>query len=241
MSASSTLIRLLCHSLGHSLGRSLGRSLWIGALAASLPLLAGGAAGLTAPTEARAAKPVTVDQLLAGFAKMPGLYAEFRQESHFALLAEPLIDTGTLHFADGRLARRTLSPSPSVVVMDASGIEYGDGERQERIEFDGKPAVKQFVDAFTRIFAGDRKGLEALYRIEFQAGEGRSWTLRLIPKVSPMDQIIAQVEVSGTELKIATMRVIETGGDETITQFSNVDPARKYSKADKQELFSTSL
>jgi outer membrane lipoprotein-sorting protein len=209
-----------------------------------VPGLVGAAAGLTismvAPTAA-AAEAVSVDELLAGFAKMPGLYAEFRQESHFALLAEPLVDTGTIHFADGRLARRTLAPTPSVVVMDAKGIEYGDGHKTERIELEGKPAVRQFVDAFTKIFAGDRAGLAALYRIEFQAGEGRSWTMTLVPKVAPMDQIIAKVVVSGNDLVIGSMRVVEHGGDETITVFSKVDANRKYTASDKAKLFSVAL
>jgi outer membrane lipoprotein-sorting protein len=207
-------------------------------LAAGLPVLA---AGLGASTSAVAAQAMSVDELLAGFAKMPGLYAEFQQESHFGLLAAPLIDSGTLHYADGKLARRTVSPTPSVVVMDDKGIEYGDGHTVERLDLAGKPAIKQFVDAFTKIFAGDRKGLEALYRVEFAAGEGRSWTLTLVPKVAPMKDIIAKVVVSGTDLEIATMRVLETGGDETITKFSKVDTAKKYSKTEKQKLFSAVL
>lgn len=202
-------------------------SLWVGFV---------GAVSLVDPAPAHAAS-VTVDELLAGFAKMPGLYAEFRQESHFGLLAEPLVDSGTIHFADGKLARHTLAPTPSVVVMDASGIEFGDGSKRERIDLEGKPAVRQFVEAFTKIFAGDRVGLEALYRIEFSPGEGRSWTMTLVPKVSPMDQIIAKVVVSGSDLEIATMRVVEHNGDETITAFSKVDTQRKYSKADKARLF----
>ncbi|KIG18180.1 putative transmembrane protein [Enhygromyxa salina] len=213
-------------------------------LCAALPWLAGGAAGVAAGLQApvaEAATPVSVDELLAGFAKMPGLYAEFRQESHFGLLAEPLIDTGVLHFADGRLARRTLAPTPSVVIMDAKGIEYGDGTKTERIELDGKPAVRQFVDAFTKIFAGDRRGLEALYRIEFQAGEDRSWTMTLVPKVSPMDRIISKVVVSGTHLEIGKMRVVEHGGDETITVFSKVDTKRKYTAAELSQLFSAAI
>jgi outer membrane lipoprotein-sorting protein len=217
------------------------RPLCILALAAGLPLFAGAAASLSAPTPAVAAPVVSVDALLAGFAKMPGLYAEFQQESHFGLLAEPLIDTGTLHFADGRLARRTLSPTPSVVIMDGKGIEYGDGQTHERIDLAGKPAIKQFVDAFTKIFAGDRGGLEALYRVELQAGEGERWVLTLVPKVAPMDQIIAKVVVSGVGLEFEIMRVVETGGDETITRFSAVDPRRKYTKAEQLRVFSTAL
>jgi hypothetical protein len=210
-------------------------------LGAVLLLGIGVSTTVMAPPVASAAEAVTVDELLAGFAKMPGLYADFRQESHFGLLAEPLVDTGTIHFADGRLARRTVAPTPSVVVMDSRGIEFGDGTKSERIDLDGKPAVRQFVDAFTKIFAGDRPGLEALYRIEFMPGEGRSWTLTLVPKVSPMDEIIAKVIVTGTELRISTMRVVERNGDETITSFTSVDTQRKYSKAEKAKLFSVAL
>lgn len=210
-------------------------------LSASLTLGVAFGSSLLAAPPAVAAEAVSVDELLAGFAKMPGLYAEFRQESHFGLLAQPLVDTGTIHFADGKLARRTLAPTPSVVVMDEHGIEYGDGEKTERIDLEGKPAVRQFVDAFTNIFAGDRAGLEQLYRIEFAAGEARSWTLTLVPKVSPMDQIIAKVVVTGVELEIATMRVVERNGDETITSFSKVDTKRKYGKAEKTRLFSVAL
>jgi hypothetical protein len=210
-------------------------------LGAVLLLGIGVSTTVMAPPVASAAEAVTVDELLAGFAKMPGLYADFRQESHFGLLAEPLVDTGTIHFADGRLARRTVAPTPSVVVMDSRGIEFGDGSKSERIDLDGKPAVRQFVDAFTKIFAGDRPGLEALYRIEFMPGEGRSWTLTLVPKVSPMDEIIAKVIVTGTELSISTMRVVERNGDETITSFTSVDTKRKYSKAETAKLFSVAL
>jgi len=213
------------------------------ALVALAGLAAVPAAGLVATPEAEAAQTLTIDELLAGFAAMPGLYAEFRQESHFGLLAEPLVDTGTLHFADGKLARRTRSPTPSVVIMDGAGIEYGDGETRERIDLAGKPAVRQFVDAFTNIFAGDRAGLEALYKLDFRprSAGGDSWTLVLTPKVSPMDEIIAKVEVEGAGLAIAELRVVETNGDETITLFSKVDTARKYTKAEQSKLFSVEL
>lgn len=210
-------------------------------LSAVLVFGLGAALTVSAPSDVQANEAVTIDELLAGFAKMPGLYAEFRQESHFGLLAEPLVDTGTIHFADGRLARRTVAPTPSVVVMDSSGIEFGDGQKSERIDLDGKPAVRQFVDAFTNIFAGNRAGLEAMYTMQFVTGEGRSWTLTLVPKVAPMKDIIAKVVVSGTELSISTMRVVEQNGDETITAFSKVDTKRKYSKDEKAKLFSTQL
>lgn len=210
-------------------------------LAVALPAAMGTAAGLAVGSSGSAvaaapAKAVTVDELLTGFAQMPGLYAEFRQESHFGLLAEPLVDTGTLHFTDGTLIRRTQAPSRSLVIMDGKGIEFDDGQRRERIDLAGKPAVRQFVDAFTKIFAGDRAGLETLYRFEFTAGEDRSWTLTLVPKVAPMRDVIAKVVVVGRELDIASLRVLERSGDETVTTFAKVDSQRRYTAAEKQKL-----
>lgn len=223
------------------------RPLAVLALAAALPAAVATSVSVGAPT-AQAAPPeavqaITLDELLQGFAAMPGLEASFRQESRFALLAAPLVDTGTLHFAQGKLARRTLEPAPSVVIMDSGGIEYGDGNQSERIDLEGKPAVRQFVDAFTRIFAGDRPGLEALYQMQFQVlGEdGREWALILVPKVSPMNQIIERVEVHGSELTFSELRVYEKGGDESITTFSKVDTKRRYTEAELGKLFSTKL
>lgn len=187
--------------------------------------------------EAGQTKPVEVGELLDGFAKMPGLYAEFRQEVRFGMLAAPLVDEGTIHFADGRLARRTVTPSPSVVVIDDAGIEYGDANGSERIDLDGKPAVRQFVDAFTKIFSGDRAGLEHLYRIEFIAGDDRAWQMTLIPQVSPMDKVIDRVEVSGRDLTLRKLRVIEHNGDETITTFTKVDTSKRYTEAEKAKVF----
>ena len=61
--------------------------------------------------------------------------------------------------------------------------------------------------------------------------------MTLVPKVAPMNQVIARVEISGSELAITKMRVIEVGGDETVTTFSKVDTKKRYSDAEKAKLF----
>lgn len=183
------------------------------------------------------AKPWTIETLLAGFAAMPGLQAEFREEKHMALLAEPLVNEGTLHFSAGKLARHVTAPVASSVLIADGLLEFGDGSGKETIDLDANPVVRLFVDSFVHIFAGDRAALEQLYAIQFNPAEGGSWTLVLRPRMSPIDKVIDRVIVEGKDLAITKMRIIEIGGDETITVFSKVDTAKKYSARELAEVF----
>ena len=59
----------------------------------------------------------TLETLLARFSKIPGLSAKFREEKHMTLLARPLVNEGTLHFAPPhRVARHVTKPSLSSVL-----------------------------------------------------------------------------------------------------------------------------
>jgi hypothetical protein len=183
------------------------------------------------------AKPWTIETLLAGFAAMPGLQAEFREEKHMALLAEPLVNEGTLHFSGGKLARHVTAPVASSVLIADGVLEFGDSSGKQTIDLGSNPVVRLFVDSFVHIFAGDRAALEQLYSMQFSPGEAGGWTLVLRPRLSPIDKVIDRVIVEGKDLVIASMRIIEVGGDETITLFSNVDTAKKYSKRELAEVF----
>jgi hypothetical protein len=183
------------------------------------------------------AQPWTIETLLAGFAAMPGLQADFREEKHMTLLAEPLVNEGTLHFSGGKLARHVTKPVTSSVLIADGVLEFGDGSGRETIDLGANPVVRLFVDSFVHIFAGDRAALEQLYAMQFTPSEGGTWTLVLRPRMSPIDKVIDRVIVEGKDLAIAKMRIIEIGGDETLTVFTNVDTAKKYSKRELAEVF----
>lgn len=187
------------------------------------------------------APAIALDELLGRFAGMSGLQAEFREEKRMALLAAPLVNEGTIYFApDGkrpRLARHTTRPARSVVVIDGAAIRLADDAGREEISLDKSPAVRLFVDSFVKIFAGDREALAAMYTMDLKA-EGQRWTLRLKPRVAPLDRVIERVEITGEGVVIATMRVVEIGGDEALTTFSAVDPRRSFSAQELGALFS---
>ena len=184
-----------------------------------------------------AAKTWTIETLLAGFAAMPGLQAEFREEKSMALLAEPLINEGSLHFAGGKLARHVTKPVASSVLITDGLLEFGDSSGKESIDLDANPVVRLFVDSFVHIFAGDRAALEQLYAIQFSPNEDGTWILVLRPRMSPIDKVIDRVILEGKDLAVAKMRILEIGGDETLTIFSKVDTAKKYSARELADVF----
>lgn len=184
-----------------------------------------------------------LDALLERFAAMPGLYAEFREEKHLALLEMPLVNEGTLHFAQGAFARHVESPTPSRLVVDRGRLSFADATGAEQIDLRSNPIAALFVESFTKILAGDRVALESMYDMQLHetgvdAAGDVGWQIDLRPRVEPLDRVIARVEVTGHGVSLESMRVVEVGGDETITTFSRVDPRRTYSAAERRRVFS---
>ncbi|MBA3550540.1 MAG: outer membrane lipoprotein carrier protein LolA [Nannocystis sp.] len=198
----------------------------------------------SATTSTPAAASMTLDQLLARFAGMSGLSAKFREEKRMALLAAPLVNEGTLYFAPkGRLARHITSPAPATVLIDEGSLRYADAGGSETLTLDQNPVLRLFVDSFVKIFAGDREALARLYTMELvglPAGVNGvpRWSLRLRPRVAPMTQVIERIEIEGHEVVLETMRIVEIGGDETLTTFSEVDPQRRFTDQELAALFS---
>lgn len=195
---------------------------------------------LTAAVAAAQEPPAkgSYEELLARFRAMPGLEAEFREEKRFALLDAPLVSEGTLHFQPpGRLARHTRTPTTTTVLVDGDRLAFGDERGRTELDLARKPVVRLFVDAFVKLFAGDRAALDRMFVVEHRALADDGWTLVLRPKLSPMKETIERLELAGRGLVLERMRLVETGGDETITTYSRVDAERRYSPEDAARVF----
>jgi hypothetical protein len=179
--------------------------------------------------------------LMARFAAMPGLEARFREERRSALVVEPLVCEGVLYYAPpGRLARRTLSPTPSNMVI-AGGVLLLEEERgRRRIDLRSNPQVRQVVEGLLLLLSGDAAALERLYAVTFtprpELGPA-AWEMTLAPRSRPMRRAMRRVWLRGDDLAVRTMRIEEASGDETVTTFDHVDTARRYTDAELQRLF----
>ena len=215
-----------------------------GLVAVTLLLLAGVTSGPARGQEEGAPPPAAAPEaelgaLLRRFKGLPGLAARFREERRLALLEEPLVDEGRLYFAPpGRLARHVERPSPSAVLIEERRLRLWDGKETREVPLDKSPVARELVAGFLLILAGDEPGLRRLYEVELRRLEGEDrWRLVLRPRAKPLLDAIARLEFVGQGLVVERMLLVETGGDETETTFSEVDPAHTFGPEEAARVF----
>lgn len=203
---------------------------------------------LVLATPTRAAEPapqtstaMTLTTLLEAFRAAPGVEARFVEKRFIALLAAPLESEGTIHYSPpGLLARWVTRPRASFQIIDPKRVRMGDERAVETLDLGQKPQVRVFVESFVTLLAGDQAALERTYTSTFTPAVDTSpttWRLRLVPRVAPLDKVIAMIELEGQGLVLRSMVMLETGGDETVTTFTAVDTRRVYTDAEKARLF----
>jgi hypothetical protein len=179
-----------------------------------------------------------VEQLLSELAAIPGLEAHFREEKRLALLEEPLVSEGSLSYArPDRMRRAVERPVPSTLILRGSRLLMSAGGATRVLDLETQPALRAFVDSFRLILTGDLARLRELYDLDLRSATSAGWELVLTPRAPPLVGAIAAVEVRGRGRILAELRVREPGGDETLTQFRDVNPERAFSERERDELF----
>jgi outer membrane lipoprotein-sorting protein len=193
----------------------------------------------TSSGPANAQATVDVASLLTAFAKMSGLEASFEEEKHIALLAKPLTSRGRLFFTPpGLLLRRIEAPTRSEVMISKDSVRVRDQAGEQTLDLRTRKDIRPFVESLTWILAGDRAALEKVYAIGFQAERaGAPWLLSLKPKVAPLSQLIAELQIRGHGMFVEQIEVRETGGDKTVTRIVSANPKRRFSERERAQLF----
>ncbi|HEX5068421.1 MAG TPA: outer membrane lipoprotein carrier protein LolA [Myxococcota bacterium] len=187
-----------------------------------------------------AAVPPDLQSLARRFAEMPGLSARFEEEKHLSLLRAPLKSEGTLYYARPDLiARKTERPAASSWVLQGEtlAIRGPDGERS--LDLASAPGLQPFIEALRALLRGDLSALERGFEIAFDSPDAASgrWRIRLTPREAPLRDAVAAIEVEGAGEILSTFRVREVGGDETVDRFTQVDPLRSFSEAERTRIF----
>jgi Outer membrane lipoprotein carrier protein LolA-like len=169
--------------------------------------------------------------------------AHFREEKRIALLRVPLISEGQLYFlAPDRLARHVTSPSHSTLVVTSTSVLFQDSaHRTEEVSLDQNPVVRLFVDSFLKILAGDALALRRIYDMTVTSVPGGAWILRLKPAAPPLSRLIDEIDLSGRGPIMDRLRVLEVGGDETVTRFTAVDIHRRFGAEEERRLFTAGV
>jgi hypothetical protein len=187
-----------------------------------------------------------LEPLLEQFAAMTGFSARFREEKHLAMLQEPLVSRGVVYFVPpGRLVRHVEEPLASTFLVHGGEIAYGNADESHSLDLAASPVLRSLVDGIRLVLAGDVDALRESFRVEFETDSEastsdagtRSWRIRLEPLRAPERDGIAWISFSGRGRIPSELRVVERGGDHTVTLFSEVRTDRRFSEDELAKLF----
>jgi hypothetical protein len=180
---------------------------------------------------------LTLDELLRHMATTSGVVAEFREVKVLALLDAPLETRGTLYFVPpDKLARVTTTPAATRLVLEGNHMRFEDEAGTNELDLSENPVARQFAENLVVLWRGDRKALEALYRLDFRA-DGARWQLGLTPTGSPLDRFIANIRLSGDGATLREMELVETDGDRTHTLFEKTEVDHVFGAEEERAIF----
>ncbi len=202
-----------------------------------------------APARAPARAPKTASELLQLLASSPGVSAQFTEQKQIALLRAPLRSSGQLFYDPALgLVRKTDKPSPSTMYLSRQQLVIVDAKGRRDVDLKNHPSALALVHSFLNVLRGDEQILQRDFDIRFDQNESsdasakgerprHDWSLTLEPKAAQLKRLVRQVVFFGLGEQLTEMRVAETNGDRTTMQLSHLNAKRRFSAAEKKQLF----
>jgi outer membrane lipoprotein-sorting protein len=196
-----------------------------GLLALGLLVSATAAADPAPPASLTSGEPAhgaALDPVFAHF-KLDRLSCKFSEDKHIALLARPLRSTGTIFFERDRgIARTTLTPKPSQVVLTRTTLRIKTDQRSEEIPLDKSKDLRAFALIFPTLLRGERSELERTFDIGLYGREAEWWALAFTPKAESLRGLVRRVIVFGHKADVVGLQILEASGDTTDTRLSDI-------------------
>ncbi len=195
---------------------------------------------VAAGAEGPGSEPSLTD-LMRRMASTPGVEARFREIRELDLLAVPLESRGLLYFVPpDRLARFTLEPAFSALVVEGDSVRFREGAEHEAIDLSGSPTARVFVDHVIALWSGDLERLQNLYATEFSV-DGSRWTLVLVPRRAPLNRFVERIALRGDDRGLGEIVIDDRDGDRTTTVFEQTRVNRHFEAGELERLFSEGL
>lgn len=167
-----------------------------------------------------------IKRLMQDLGQVKTAKGRFVERKHMAILNAPLESSGTLVYtAPGRLEKHTLSPRRESLVLERDELTIENKERNQRrtLLLQDYPVVWAFVESIRSTRAGDLATLHRFYRVGLEGGE-RRWRLTLKPSDPKMQDVVSEIRISGNWNWIASIEIIETGGDRSVMTITREGP-----------------
>jgi len=207
-------------------------------LVAAMVLAGGGVSRAEAPSPSGSTTSpgTTLESLFHELAKSPGIQARFAERKELALLKVPLESAGVVYFSPpGLLARHTESPVRSSLYLDDRHLTVVEDGRKRTLDLQASAFVAALAGSFVDVLRGDRAAVQRRFAMKFDpTTEG--WQLTLSPRSIDLRKAIRELRFTGKGIEVQTMTLLETNGDRSITTFTQVDPARRFTPDERARL-----
>ncbi len=181
--------------------------------------------------------PTSLESVMALLAGSGGVRARFRESKHLALLEAPLESEGMLFFdPPDRLARHTTSPAASSLVVSGDRVLMRDATGEQQVTLGGSEVARSLVESFLVVLQGDLERLRGRYEVEFEA-QRDAWHLRLVPRSRRFRQLVQSLEIDGQGAAVKRIEMAESGGDRTVTEFTQVETGHVFTAEESAEVF----
>jgi hypothetical protein len=142
--------------------------------------------------------------------------ASFVDQHFISLLRRPVESSGELIYdAPNRLEKRTLEPRPETLVLTGDVITVQRGHSSRVLELNSYPQILPFVESIRATLAGDRAGLERVFRLDF-AGNLARWTMVLYPRDAQLAKIVSQIQIDGLGDELRKVEIRQPDGDRSL-------------------------
>ncbi len=171
-----------------------------------------------AATAAEAATAWGIEQLMQNLRQVKSAKGKFVERKYMAMLNAPLDASGTLVYtAPGRLEKVTLLPKPETLVLDQNklSIEYKDRNQRRTLVLQDYPVIWALVESIRSTLAGDLQTLNRFYRASLTGSE-EQWRLSLKPAELKMQNVVKEINISGSGNQVRSVEIIETEGDRSV-------------------------
>lgn len=185
-------------------------------------LAAGVLAALALGAAAAADGPWGLEALMRSLAAVKAASGTFVERKHLSVLSAPLELSGTLRYtAPGRIEKRTLVPTPSIMVAEGDQLTIEDGTTNERraMLLGDHPALRAFVESMRATLAGDLPRLRRFYDVRLDGSE-RDWRLTLTPRGAEVREWVKEIRLGGSGNRVTSVEVLEAGGDRSLMTIS---------------------
>lgn len=149
--------------------------------------------------------------------------ADFVQEKKIDILEQVILSKGKFYFKQkDKLRLEYTSPSYYLVVMAAGKMLIKDAGQKTKIDAKGSKMFAQIQQVMTSLLGGQLNASKD-FRYEVYKNDAY-YKIRLLPQAGAVKELLKEVEFVShkSNLKAASMTMLEQSGDVTLMTFKNV-------------------